>query len=271
MTAARMREMLVVNHWHRAGSEHPMTMRAIIVVSAGLSQPSSTRLLADRLAAATARRLPGETQVSTIELRELAHDITSNLLTGFASPALRRAMDQLLCADGLIAVTPLYRGSYNALFKSFFDVLDPDALTGKPVLIAATGATARHSLALEHAIQPLFSYLRAVTVPTAVFAVTEDWGSARDSASAFTARIERAASKLAAAIGQRQPQAEADPYRSVTRSSTCSGDAERAAPAAPHRSLTRVASLPTTVFATARDICTSAPPSGSNGRTALSA
>jgi FMN reductase len=107
-----------------------MTTRTIFVISAGLSQPSSTRLLADRLAAATARHLPGEIQVSTIELRELAHDITSDLLTGFCSPALCRAIDQLHRADGLIAVTPLYRGTYNALFKSFFDVLDSDTLAG---------------------------------------------------------------------------------------------------------------------------------------------
>lgn len=192
-----------------------MTLRTIAVVSAGLSQPSSTRLLADQLAAATARGLPAGTQIEEIELRELAHDIVNNLLTGFPSPALRRAIEQVTSADGLIAVTPLYSGSYNGLFKSFFDVLDPDALAGKPMLIAATGGTARHSLALEHAIRPLFTYLRAVTVPTAVFAATQDWGSAGSSGSALTARIERAGAELAAVIGQRQPAAEADPYASA--------------------------------------------------------
>jgi FMN reductase len=192
-----------------------MTLRTIAVVSAGLSQPSSTRLLADQLAAATARGLPAGTQIEEIELRELAHDIVNNLLTGFPSPALRRAIEQVTSADGLIAATPLYSGSYNGLFKSFFDVLDPDALAGKPVLIAATGGTARHSLALEHAIRPLFTYLRAVTVPTAVFAATQDWGSAGSSGGALTARIERAGAELAAVIGQRQPAAEADPYASA--------------------------------------------------------
>ena len=93
-----------------------------------------------------------------------------------------------------------------------------------------TARCAGPPLALEHAIRPLFSYLRAIKVPTAVFAATEDWGSARDSASAYTARIERAGSRLAAAIGQREPQAKADPYGSVTRSSTCSEAAELAAP-----------------------------------------
>jgi FMN reductase len=193
-----------------------MTLRTIAVVSAGLSQPSSTRLLADQLAAATARSLPAGTQIAAIELRELAHDIVNNLLTGFPGPALRRAIDQVVSADGLIAVTPLYSGSYNGLFKSFFDVLDPDALAGKPVLIAATGGTARHSLALEHAIRPLLTYLRAMTVPTAVFAATQDWGSAGSSGSALTARIEQAGAELAALIDQRQPAADSDPYAAAT-------------------------------------------------------
>ena len=193
-----------------------MTLRTIAVVSAGLSQPSSTRLLADQLAAATARGLPAGTRIEAIELRELAHDIVNNLLTGFPSAALRRAIEQVTSADGLIAVTPLYSGSYNGLFKSFFDVLDPDALAGKPALIAATGGTARHSLALEHAIRPLFSYLHAVPVPTAVFAATQDWGSAGSSGSALTARIERAGAELAAVIDQRPPAAAADPYAAAT-------------------------------------------------------
>jgi FMN reductase len=192
-----------------------VTARTIVVVSAGLGQPSSTRLLADQLAAATAGGLPAGTQIITIELRELAHDIVDNLLTGFPSPALGEAIGQVLRADGLIAVTPLYNGSYTGLFKSFFDVINPETLAGKPVLIAATGGTARHSLALEHAIRPLFTYLRAVTVPTAVFAATEDWGSASSSGGDLTARIERAGSELAALIDRSQPAAPADPYASV--------------------------------------------------------
>jgi FMN reductase len=193
-----------------------MTPRTIAVVSAGLGQPSSTRLLADKLAVATARGWPAGTEIVTVELRELAHDIVNNLLTGFPGPALGQAIGQVLRADGLIAVTPLYSGSYNGLFKSFFDVLDADALAGKPVLIAATGGTARHSLALEHALRPLFSYLRAVTVPTAVFAATEDWGSAASAGGALTTRIERAGAELATAIDQRSPVDQADPFASAT-------------------------------------------------------
>jgi FMN reductase len=193
-----------------------VTAPTIAVISAGLSQPSSTRLLAGKLAEATAGQLPAGTEVITIELRDLAHDIVNALLTGFPAPALREAIEQVVSADALIAVTPLYSGSYNGLFKSFFDVLDPGALAGKPVLIAATGGTARHSLALEHAIRPLFSYLRAITVPTAVFAATEDWGAAGGTGEGLTERIGRAGAELAALVDRREPPAKADPYASVT-------------------------------------------------------
>lgn len=180
----------------------------LVVVTAGLTQPSSTRLLADRLAEAAGRRLPEAGKPRVIELRELAVDIANVFVTGFPNARLREVIEAVTEADGLIAVTPIFSGSYSGLFKSFFDVLDNTALAGKPVLIAATGGTARHSLALEHALRPLFAYLRAVVVPTAVYAASEDWGGGRD---AFTdglgERIERAAEELADLLLRRAPRA----------------------------------------------------------------
>ena len=195
-----------------------MSARRLAVVSAGLGQPSSTRLLADRLAAATAdalRMRDVEAQVEVLELRDHARDLTSNLLTSFASEPLQEAKDAVAAADGVIAVTPIFSASYNALFKMFFDVLDPGALAGTPVLIAATAGTARHSLALEHALRPLFSYLKAVVVPTAVFAASEDWGAGGGVDERLATRIARAASELAALVGSREPTAAPDPFADV--------------------------------------------------------
>lgn len=163
----------------------------LVVVSAGLSVPSSTRLLADRLAAATVRGMSEETEVVVVELRDLAVEIAHNFTSGFPGRALAAAQEAVTAADGLIVVTPVFSASYSGLFKSFFDVLDQDALSGKPVLIAATGGSARHSLVLEHALRPLFAYLRAVVVPTAVYAASEDWG-----AEGLAERIDRAAGEL---------------------------------------------------------------------------
>jgi FMN reductase len=182
-------------------------MRSLIVVAGGLGKPSSTRLLADQLAAATTAALVEPATTRVVELREHAHDITNNLLTGFAGPALREVLDALTAADGVIAVTPIFNASYSGLFKSFFDIVDESSLVDKPVLLGATGGTPRHSLALEHAVRPLFGYLRALAIPTAVYASTEDFAG-----DDLHARIERAGQELAAQIQHYAPPAPADPF-----------------------------------------------------------
>jgi len=193
-----------------------MRARSLVVVSAGLGQPSATRLLADRLTSATRRALEeggAEVHVEVIEARDHAADLTNNLLTGFPSPRLRTAIEAIEAADGLIAVTPIFTASYSGLFKLFFDVLEHDSLAGKPVAIGATGGTARHSLALEHAVRPLFAYLAAAVVPTAVFAAAEDWGqAARPADGELVARIDRAAAELAAAMASRPPARPVDRF-----------------------------------------------------------
>jgi FMN reductase len=195
-----------------------MNRRTLTVVSAGLSQPSATRLLADQLTAATRAELErhGVTvDVQVIELRDHAHDLMNHMLTGFPSTRLKAAIDAVTSADGLIAVTPIFNASYSGLFKSFFDVIDNAVLTDKPVLAAATGGTARHSLALEHALRPMFTYLHAVVVPTTVFAATEDWaGGAGDTA--LRGRVRRAGRELAEAMVRRDATEVADPFALTT-------------------------------------------------------
>ncbi|WP_327299251.1 FMN reductase [Streptomyces sp. NBC_01197] len=195
-----------------------MTALKLVAVSAGLGRPSSTRLLADRLAEATARALDeNDVEVRVVEIRDLATAIANHLVAGFPNPALRDAIDAVTEADGVIAVTPVFTASYSGLFKSFFDLVDNTALAGTPVLIAATGGTARHSLVLEHAMRPLFAYLRALVVPTAVYAASEDWGSDGDGdTGSLPARIERAGRELAALMAARSaPAGAGDAYEDV--------------------------------------------------------
>ena len=178
--------------------------RRVAVVTAGLGRPSTSRILADRLAAATVQALRSQAEdaeVTVVELREVAHELTDHLLTGFAPPALAEALATVADADAVIAVTPIFSASYSGLFKTYFDVLEEDALAGKPVLLGATAGTARHSLALEFAVRPLFAYLRATVVPTAVFAASEDFGGTAHGA--LSERVARAADELAALVAGR--------------------------------------------------------------------
>jgi FMN reductase len=190
--------------------------RSLVAVSAGLQVPSSTRLLADRLVAATERHLRDagiEPVTTVIELRDHAQDLSNNLLTGFPSPSLQVAIDQVTDADGLIVASPIFNASYSGLFKTFFDVIEHESLDGRPVLLAATGGTARHSLALEHSLRPLFTYLGADTVRTAVYAASEDWGrSGVPADGSLVQRIDRAARELAGAMAVREPHRRRDPF-----------------------------------------------------------
>ena len=190
--------------------------RSLVAVSAGIQVPSSTRLLADRLVAATERHLRDagiDPLTTVIELRDHAQDLSNNLLTGFPSPTLQTAIDEVTGADGLIVASPIFNASYSGLFKTFFDVIEHDSLDGRPVLLAATGGTARHSLALEHSLRPLFTYLGADTVRTAVYAASEDWGKSGVPADgSLVQRIDRAASELAGAMAVREAHARSGAY-----------------------------------------------------------
>lgn len=173
----------------------------LVVLTAGVGTPSSSRVLADLLAEEAASALAASgvpLEPVVIELRELFADIAA-AFTGPTSPRLRAALDQVAAADALIVVTPVFAGSYSGMFKAFFDLLDPTAITNTPMIIGATGGTLRHALVLEYALRPLFSYLRAAAVPTTVFATSSDWASA-DSSQALHERARRAAAELAQAM-----------------------------------------------------------------------
>ncbi|KRB73930.1 NADPH-dependent FMN reductase [Nocardioides sp. Root190] len=189
-------------------------MTSVVVVSAGLSVPSSTRILADKLGEAVRRSVAArgqEVDVQHVELRPLAHALADHLLTGFPTGDLATSLEQVRRADALVVVTPVFSASYSGLFKTFFDVLEPGTLDGKPVVIAATAGTARHSLALDHALRPLFAHLHAVVVPTGVFAAAEDFGATDDGS--LDKRVDRAAAELAALLGNGAGEPAAAPVR----------------------------------------------------------
>ncbi|KAA0919291.1 CE1759 family FMN reductase [Dietzia sp. ANT_WB102] len=166
-----------MNTHHDQSAERSLNL---VVVSAGTSVPSSTRMLADQLTSATSDALARHGQqvsVTVLEARELAHEVVDATFTRFPGEKLRAAVEEIGRADGLIAVTPIYNQSFSGLFKSLFDVIDPGTLAGVPVALGATGGTARHSLAVDYALRPLFAYLKADVVPTSVFAAAEDFGA----------------------------------------------------------------------------------------------
>lgn len=195
-----------------------METRRITVLSAGLGVPSSSRLLADQLAASAVQQLRAagyDVRLDVVELRDLAVDIANNFVTGYAAPRLAEVIAGVEASDGIIAVTPVFSASYSGLFKSFIDVLDPKSLDGKAVLLGATGGTDRHQMVLDYALRPLFTYLRTRTAATGVFAGPQDWGNNDGGASPLSDRVTRAAGELARLLEGPQPGRKPAPLESL--------------------------------------------------------
>lgn len=166
----------------------------LVIVSAGVSDPSSTRLLADRVAQKSVdllRRSGREAKIAVVELGAIAVDVAQAIVSGFPNERVQEAIELLARADGLIVSTPVYKAGISGLLKSFADVLDNDLLIAKPVVLAATAGTARHAMVVDDHLRPLFAFLRALPVPSSLFAAPEDWGSP-----ALSTRITRTATEL---------------------------------------------------------------------------
>lgn len=181
---------------------------SIAVISAGVSDPSSTRLLADRTAQKTLDSLRAagvQATISVIELAPIAVDIARAIVSGVPNDKVQTAIDRLAAADAIIASTPVYKAAVSGLFKSFIDLIDNDLLVAKPVILAATGGTARHAMVVDDQLRPLFAFLRAIPLPTSLYAAPEDWSSPE-----LGRRITRAANELTMLVLSGAPRQIAD-------------------------------------------------------------
>lgn len=177
-------------------SEHTEPAAArLVVISSGVSDPSTTRMLAERIAQAAIdhiRRSGGQATVSFIDLAPIAADIARSIVIGTPTEPVQKAIEQVAAADALIVSTPTYKAGISGLFKSFIDVLDNDLIVATPTILAATAGTARHAMVVDEQLRSLFAFLRALPVPTSLFAAPEDWADP-----ALGKRINRAAAELA--------------------------------------------------------------------------
>lgn len=189
-----MSEMHTPNTFTEAAASGEARTLSLVSINAGTSDPSSTQMLADRIADRTvtvAAENGLEVELRQIDLRGLATDITNAIISQHVSPELQRALDLMRDADGLIASTPVYKAGPSGLFTQFFQLLDNDLLIGTPVVLSGTGGSARHSLVVDDQLRAMFAYLRTMTAPTAVYAAPEDWQE-----KGLGSRIGRAATEL---------------------------------------------------------------------------
>lgn len=167
----------------------------LVGIAGNTQRPSRTRGLVEALVAEIGLRTAVESEVH--DLTELGPELGATLDRRLAPPRLAAILDAIETADALVVASPVYKGAYTGLFKHLFDLVDPKALAGKPVLVAATGGGERHALVVEHAFRPLFGFFGAAVAATSVYASEKEFLDWRPSHPALVARAAQAADEIA--------------------------------------------------------------------------
>ncbi len=194
-----------------------MTRPRLVGLSANVQRPSKTRTLVDTVLREASARAARDTRPDThipdthiLDFVDAGPGLGAAWTRDQLPPAARAVLDAIEAADGLVVGSPVYKGAYTGLFKHLFDLVDPQALAGKPVAIVATGGGARHALVVEHAFRPLFGFFGALQIPTAVYASDADFHAGVLVADGVRARAAEAGGQIAALLAHRAAQAGAE-------------------------------------------------------------
>lgn len=174
-----------------------MSLR-IVGFAGSLNRPSKTRAVVDLVTAKAAASLGAV--AATHDLTDLQPGLGAAETLEDLSGLPRAIVASILSADVLVVGSPVYKGSYMGLFKHLFDLIDPAALAGKPVLLTATGGGEKHALVIEHQLRPLFGFFEAATLPTGIYASGADFNNGVPASPALLARIDRAVCQLPKAL-----------------------------------------------------------------------
>lgn len=175
----------------------------VVAISGSVRRPSRSRALGDAVAAAALERI--DLHFESYDLIDAGPGLGAAFTRDELSDDARRVLDAIENADALIAISPVYKGSYTGLFKHLFDFVSPAGLLNKPVVVGATGGGHRHGLVVEHQMRPLFGFFSAMTVPTSVYASDHEFADNTLIEPAVRQRVDQAAAQLAALLLSRRP------------------------------------------------------------------
>lgn len=168
---------------------------SVVVVNGSPRSLSRTGALLNLLVQEIARKVDVDVQV--VSIAAIGNHFGTEFKVAELAPDLQSAIRHIENADLIVAGSPIYRASYSGLFKHLFDLVDRDSLKGTPVLLAATGGTPLHGLALDTQFRALFAFFQALTLPQSVYALDIDFNGERLINEELVERV-RSAAALAA-------------------------------------------------------------------------
>ena len=187
-------------------------MGKVIVFSGSFNRPSKTTALVNYIGKEVAKKFG--TEVVTYDLLDVGNTLGLAQRADKLEPKGQQIIEELTLADALVIGSPVYKGSYPGLFKHFIDLIEPERLYGKPVLLSATGGGDRHALMVEHQLRPLFGFFMAHSLPTAIYAAARDFGPNNEIQS------QDLVSRIAKAVDQFTPFLKKQPTDSASQKTT---------------------------------------------------
>jgi len=171
-----------------------MSPPKLVGLAGSFSRPSKTFSLVRAIGGLTAVRYGLESEI--YDLSDVGPSLGAARHPDELDAGGREVIRRIVEADVLVIGAPTYKGSYPGLFKHLIDLVDPLALRGKPVILAATGGGDRHALMVEHQLRPLFGFFMAHTLPSAIYAADRDFSDYRIVSEALSVRVEQAVDEL---------------------------------------------------------------------------
>jgi FMN reductase len=165
----------------------------ILGISGNAQRPSKTRVLVHTVVECIEAHygFAGEAY-DLADAPELGQAIDHKGIAGKLAELIRK----IESADALVVGTPVYKGSYTGLFKHLFDLIGPDKLMGKPVVLTASGGGDRHALVVEHQLRPLFGFFAAHSMATAIYVNDADFADGKIKSEPALKRIDCAVAEL---------------------------------------------------------------------------
>lgn len=182
-----------------------MPIAKLVGLTGSLNRPSRSNVLAGEVAQQAALRFGVSTRL--YDLTDFSPSLGNARHAEHLDARAQAALRDVISADVLVVGTPTYKGSYTGLFKHLIDLIDPNALAGKPVILTATGGGDRHALVVEHQLRPLFGFFAAHTLPTAIYAADRDFVDYRLASETVRTRIDQAVRELGPLLDTAAPGA----------------------------------------------------------------
>lgn len=146
---------------------------AVVGIAGNPSRPSKTRTLVNAIVETVASRTGRAGKC--FDIADAQPELGVALYRENTAGPLCDILTAIETCGFLVVGSPTYKASYTGLLKHLFDLVDMKALTGRPVIVCATGRAAAHGPKVEQHFRMLFEFFDAKVVPGFIFALDEDF------------------------------------------------------------------------------------------------